>query len=70
MDVQELRKRKVEFLEKWKELMSEYNVVMGINMEGTFYIVTDGHEGQSWNDETIINDLTEECIDDALNVLN
>ena len=70
MNKEELKTRKIEFLEKFKDLMSDYNVAMGVNSDGTIYIVTDGHKDESWNEETLINDLTEECIEEVLNILD
>lgn len=66
-----LKVRKIEFLKKLKDLMSEYIVTMGVNPDdGGIYIVTNRHEVAGWESRTLINDLTEECIEDALNVLD
>lgn len=70
MNKEELKVRKIEFLEKLKDLLSEYNVGVIINTDGIISIVTDGHEGESWQNETLIDDLTEECIENALNLLD
>lgn len=69
MTTQELKTRKIEFLVKLKDLIIEYNVAIGINDDHSVYIVTDGHESESWNAETCIKDIDDEYIDDALNSL-
>lgn len=67
MTKEELKTRKIEFLEKFHDLMSEYIVAMDVNPDKTIYIVTDGHIPESWENETIIDELTEDCITSALN---
>lgn len=72
---EELQKRKIEFLEKLKNLLDEYMVVVNYNHYSgdenpyCFEIITDGHIDESWGSKTVLKDFDEDCIDEYIKQL-
>ncbi len=73
MTTEELTKRRVEFLIKLKELMTEYVARINYTPFGDdpcrYSIVTDGHLKESWGNETLMRDIEDDEIDECINQL-
>lgn len=73
--IEELQKRKIEFLEKLKNLLDEYMAVVNYNHYSgdenpyCFEIITDGHIAESWGNKTVLKDLDEDSIDEYIKQL-
>ncbi|MDR1865966.1 MAG: hypothetical protein LBR08_10400 [Bacteroidales bacterium] len=70
---EELRKRRVEFLGKLRDLLEEYVAVVSyertslIDGDDYFYIVTDAHQRESWDNMTVPgSDLSEAGLQSAI----
>lgn len=73
MTTEELTKRRVEFLTKLMELMTEYVASINYTSFGDdpcrYSIVTDGHLKESWENKTLMRDIEDDEIDECINQL-
>lgn len=72
---EELRKRKIEFLSKLKELIKDYAAEVSYfdltyrGMPEHYAITTDAHHSESWNGTVYLKELEEEEIDFCIDEL-
>ncbi len=72
---EELRKRKIEFLSKLKELIKDYAAEVSYfdstyrGMPEHYAITTDAHLSESWNGTVYLKELEEEEIDFCIDEL-
>lgn len=70
LTTEELTKRRIEFLIKLKELMSEYVAYINYTPFGDdpcrYSIVTDGHLKESWENKTLMRGIEDDEIDECI----